>query len=98
MAKTVEKMPTVRRGRPEKYPYKDWFNGRNWALTEGEDFTVTPESFKAAIYARKTALGFEVRTRTVKDEKTGIATVYVQRLTGAVAKNYRAKRAVRAKA
>lgn len=84
MAKEVSKFPEVRRGRPVIYPYNKWFNGKKWALKQGEDFDVHPESFKAALYARKNSLGLEIRTSTVVDEN-GVATVYVQRLMGAVA-------------
>lgn len=87
MAKQVSEFPTVRRGRPEIYPYSTWFNGKKWALEQGVDFHVDPESFKAALYARKNALGLTIKTATVRDEKTGTATVFVQRLMGAAAKN-----------
>lgn len=86
MAKEVKSFPKAKRGRPIKYDYDRMFNGKKWAFTEGVDFTVAPNSFKAAIYARKTLLGHVIKTSTVVDEKTGVATVYVQRLFGAAAK------------
>lgn len=91
MAKQVSEFPQVRRGRPEVYPYKQWFNGKKWALKQGEDFHVEPESFKAALYARKNAMNLVIRTATITDAETGLSTVYVQRLSGAVAKNRAAK-------
>lgn len=84
MGEVVKEFPKVRRGRPEIYPYKQWFNGKKWALTQGVDFHVDPESFKAALYARKNALKYVIVTTTnVADD--GTATVYVQRLMGAAA-------------
>lgn len=100
MAKIVAELPTVRRGRPEKYPYKQWFNGRKWELQEGTseeveagkaDFDIDPASFKAALYARKKTLGYVIQTRTVLDPKTGLTKIYVQRLTGAAAKSRQTK-------
>lgn len=90
MANIVKEFPTIKRGRPEVYPYKEWFNGKPWALKQGVDFHVKPESFKAAIYARKNKLDLTIKTATVVDEN-GIATVYVQRLMGAAAKARQAK-------
>ena len=84
MAKVVTEFPKIKRGRPEVYPYKEWFNGKPWALRQGVDFHVKPESFKAAIYARKNAMGLVIQTATEVD-KDGVATVYVQRLKGAAA-------------
>jgi hypothetical protein len=92
MAKTVKEMPAIKRGRPELYPYKQWFNGKKWELKPGTDFTVDAASMKAALYAAQTRMGYLVTIRTVRDEKTGeISALYVQRLTGAVAKNHKRK-------
>lgn len=90
MATTVDKFPTVRRGRPEIYPYALWLNGKRWALKHGEDFTVSPDSLKAALYARKNKLGYEIRTVT-ETREDGSVYVYVQRLTGAAAASHRKK-------
>lgn len=92
MARTVKEMPKAKRGRPEVYPYSKLFNGKVWENVEGEDFNVSPASYKAAIYAAKTKRGFTVRTSTRVDEQTGKTIVTVQRLTGAVAARYNANR------
>lgn len=92
MATVVKEFPTIKRGRPEVYPYKEWFNGKAWALKQGVDFHVKPESFKAAIYARKNKMDLTIKTATVID-KNGVATVYVQRLMGAAATKRKATNA-----
>jgi hypothetical protein len=96
MAKTVATFPEVKRGRPIKYPYQNWFNGKKWALAQGKDFDVDASSFKAALYAAKNRMGYViVTTETVEN---GVPVVYVQRLMGAVAKNHLAKRKAKAAA
>lgn len=96
MGKQVAKFPEVKRGRPIKYPFQNWFNGKKWALEEGKDFDVAPESFKAALYAAKNRMGYTIVTSTRVEN--GVSVVYVQRLMGAVAKNHNAKRKSKAAA
>lgn len=99
MAKVISKLPEVRRGRPEVYPYKDWFNTKAWELKQGTqaqfekgeaDYAVDAASMKAAIYAAATRKGYLVTIRSTTDSK-GVPTLSVQRLVGAVAKNHKRK-------
>lgn len=90
MATQVKELPKVRRGRPELYPYKQWFNTKKWELKPGVDFKVDAASAKAAIYAAATRKGYLITLVTKRDEKTGeVTSIFVQRLTGAVAKNHK---------
>lgn len=93
MARIVKELPKSKRGRPVKYPYGQWFNTKKWALLEGEDFTVAPGSMLAALYAAQNRLGITITTRKVTDPETGLTTITVQRLVGAVAQREQAKRA-----
>ena len=38
MAKILDEFPPDRRGRPAKYPYKQWLDGQVHLLIEGQDF------------------------------------------------------------
>ena len=89
MATQVKEMPKVRRGRPELYPYKQWFNTKKWELKPGVDFTVDAASAKAAIYAAATRKGYLITLVTKRDDAGAVESITVQRLTGAVAKNHK---------
>jgi len=47
-------------GRPQIYPWEDWFDGQIRMLTAGEDFDIPTESMMT--YIRKTASGREFKT------------------------------------
>ena len=38
MPRILEELPQPRLGRPPKYPYDEWLDGRVWLLVPGEDF------------------------------------------------------------
>lgn len=78
MAEVVTQFPkTV--GRPEKYPYAQWFDGQMWALKEGEDFTTSVDSLRGAINSAKNKRGVQVRTASVLDPATGKHIVTIQK-------------------
>lgn len=79
----------ARRGRPELYPYKVWFNMKSHELVPGKDFQVSPAAVRAAIYAAARVKGMVVKTSTI--EKNGETHVTVQRLVGKAAQTYAAK-------
>lgn len=82
MAQVVTDFPkTV--GRPEKYPYAQWFDGQMWALEEGVDFKTSVDSLRGAINSAKKKRGITVRTASVKDPSTGKFIVTIQK-TGEV--------------
>lgn len=49
-------------GRPEKYPYDEWFDGEDHPLRQEEDFPdATPKSFRAVTYVAAARRGLRVR-------------------------------------
>lgn len=61
MAKVVESLPFT--GKTSRYPWKEWFDGRVWQLTQGEDFSVSVESFRSTICASANRMHIKVVTR-----------------------------------
>lgn len=68
MRKVTEMPRTV--GRPEKYPYKEWFNGEMNELTKGEDFDTSIESLRGALAQAKDRYKVTLKTAKSKDGKT----------------------------
>ena len=95
MATLVTEFPkTV--GRPEKYPYAQWFDGQMWALEEGVDFTTSVDSLRGAINSAKKKRKIAVRTAAVTDPATGRHIVTIQK-TGEAAKPVKAEKKAPAK-
>lgn len=47
MAKQLDEFPEgLRVGRPNKYDWNSWLDGKVWLLEAGTDFDVSPESFR----------------------------------------------------
>jgi len=59
MAEPVDKFEFRRSN--NKYPWQEWLDGRIWKATLGEDFHITPESFKASVYNAAQARGKKAR-------------------------------------
>lgn len=83
MSTVVTEIPKATR--TGKYDYKTLFNGEIHRLVQGEDFKVTPESVRGALYNRKALInkanpteqiGLTVQFR----EEGGKKVVYVQKL------------------
>lgn len=68
MAKVVEgDLPLD--GRASKYPWEQWFDGRTWELTKGEDYNVQNENMRSATYIAAKRSGKRVSISVV-DETT----------------------------
>ena len=52
-----------RRGRPEKYPFDEWFDGAWWKLERHVDFEVKTSSMRQAVFTAARRRGLKVRTR-----------------------------------
>lgn len=73
----IENFPTNTRN--AKYDWNSLFDGSIWELVQGEDFTVSAQSFRGAVYAAKVARGVEVKSaKVVRDGKT----IVVLQMTG----------------
>ena len=70
MARTVKEMPESQRG--QKYPWNEWFNGKIWELTSGEDFVCDPDSMRQQTYQAASKLGLSAKTRVTEDGKVFI--------------------------
>lgn len=66
MAKTLDKFPKT--NRPAKYPWKEWFDGRVWQLTKGEDFNTSVVNFRSQAYIAATKHGLKVRVHANGDD------------------------------
>ena len=68
----------VRLGRPTRYPWDEWTDGKERVLKEGDDFTCMAESF--VLLARRTARvrGLELAVSTIRvTEHTGVRDIQV---------------------
>jgi hypothetical protein len=65
MAEQLDTFTFPTHGRPYKYEWKSWANGKPWKLVSGKDFTVSCETMRtnARTYANKH--GLKVRTAIV---------------------------------
>ena len=50
-------------GRPQKYPWEQWQDGRVWKARQGVDFSLTPARFRCILYQRANSYGRTCRTR-----------------------------------
>ena len=62
MAEIVDELPE-RKGKSNKYPWKDWLNGKVWKLTQGTDFTCSSQTFRGMVYSASHRKGLKVITR-----------------------------------
>lgn len=78
MATQLDEFPEgLKAGRPSKYDWDNWLNGKVWRLEAGEDFNVTPESFRATVKSAAKSRG-----GTVKAAKADDKTLIIQFLPG----------------
>lgn len=59
MAERIDNL-TRRAGRPALYPWVEWMDGSAWRISQGKDFTVSPESMAQNIRERGRRYGIEV--------------------------------------
>lgn len=58
-----------RTGRPAKYPWDEWFDGRTHVLVQGEDYDADgPKSFRSTVYSAADRLGVSVVTKIIDGE------------------------------
>lgn len=60
----------------EKYPYDDWFDGSVWKLKQYEDFFISPESMRSAIYMAARRKGIKCKTHVPRTQDA----LYVQKV------------------
>jgi len=58
-------------GRPSKYQWDQWANGKPWKLEAGTDFTISVESMRTAARAYAARRGLKVKTSVV-DGRTAL--------------------------
>lgn len=80
-----------RAGRPPKYPWEEWFDGKRRILVQGEDYDAdSPKSFRSTVYSAATRLNVEVATKIIKGELHVQAVTPVKKANGT--KSVRRKR------
>lgn len=74
MAKTLDSYERtdgiIPAGRPQIYPWDDWFDGRIWMLTQGEDYHISTEGMIG--YVRKMALARDFETSVYLHDEDAI--------------------------
>jgi hypothetical protein len=63
VAKVVEDFDWGIPGRPAKYPWDEWLDGRIWVLRRGEDFACDVETIRSGAKKRLRKKGMTIRTR-----------------------------------
>lgn len=66
MATVVEQLPKRHRGRPPKYDWDRYSDGRNYRCVQGVDFDTSPVSFRALVHRTADARGLKAETRIDK--------------------------------
>lgn len=72
MAKQLDEFPeNAGRGRPDKYDWTTWFNGKPWELEAGTDFDVNlaVESFRATAKSAAKKRGGTLRAAKLDDKR-----------------------------
>jgi hypothetical protein len=69
MAEQLTDFEFRRHGRPLKYPWAQWADGKPWRLVAGEDFTVTAEAMRTNARAFGTRNNYTVSTAVVDGGK-----------------------------
>ena len=62
-------------GRPEKYPWNEWFDGKTRRLQRGVDFSNHPGNFRMTVYQAARRRGVVVQTSLEDNLDSGIALV-----------------------
>jgi hypothetical protein len=65
MSKVIQELPRIRRrGRPTKYPWGEWTDGKPRSIVQGEDFNLEPRVMVSALHTHATTHDLAVETRT----------------------------------
>jgi hypothetical protein len=75
---TNEHEPAQKFGRPQLYPWDEWFDGAPYMLTRGEDFTSQMQGMKATIYKEAQRRGHEVAVTVDKAHERFMIQAYAQ--------------------
>lgn len=67
MAEVIEEFSAGGRTRTGKYAWDNWFDGKIWKLTKGEDFEVPIGSFSASATGAAKSRGLKLERRIVGD-------------------------------
>lgn len=67
MAEELSDFEFPRPGRPYRYEWKAWTNGKPWKLVAGKDFQVSVETMRTNARSHAAGLGLKVRTAVVDD-------------------------------
>lgn len=70
MTEVLEEFPTSHRGRPAKYPWDEWADGKVRRLVQGEHFPCSVASFRALVH--KTASSRAARGLPRTEARTGV--------------------------
>lgn len=58
-----------KRGRPAKYPWDKWFDGKTRVLEQGVDYEAdSPKSFRSTVYSAAKRMGIGIETRIIDGE------------------------------
>jgi hypothetical protein len=69
MAKVIEQFTDSRDG-TRKYPWHEWTDGRVWRAVQGEDFAVSPATFRSSLTNRASKQGMKCTSRVNTREGT----------------------------
>jgi putative lipase involved disintegration of autophagic bodies len=70
MATQLNEYEFVSHGRPHRYDWTSWSNGKPWKLTQGEDFTVSTQGMRGNIYSYAKANKMKAQTSITDEGKT----------------------------
>ncbi len=66
MAELLTEFPPINRGgRPQFYPWDEWFDGQVRRLTKGVDFHCSPNSLRSLAYTTAVNRGLNVRSKVL---------------------------------
>lgn len=66
MSSVIEEFPAKHRGRPNKYDWDLYMDGKNWKCVQGQDFHVSAVSFRALVHRTARTRGLKAETRINK--------------------------------
>jgi hypothetical protein len=55
-------------GRPSKYPWEKWENGKIWEIVQGQDYEIPTENMQVNLHLRAARDNMKVQTRTMRDD------------------------------
>lgn len=69
MAKQLDEFPEgLRVGRPSKYDWASWLNGKPWQVSVGEDFHTSLESFRQTVKSAAKTRGGTVKIAKLSEK------------------------------